>query len=70
MENPEYIDILIKIGEDVANAKGLICSEVCASRGQEGYTNDDRTMYLEGIKKLDEAHSKITEALEQLLPCA
>ena len=69
LENPEYIDILIKVGQDVAKAKGLICSEVCASRGEEGHTDDDRTMYLEGMKKLDEAQSKITEALEQLLPC-
>lgn len=70
MENPEYIDILVKIGEDAASAKRLICSELCASRGKEGFTEDDRTMYLEGMKKIDEVHGKITEALEQLLPCA
>lgn len=67
---PEYINILTKVGEDVAIARRLICEEACAEgQGQDGYRETDRTMYLEGMKKLDEVHGKITEALEHLLPC-
>ena len=64
---PDYIDRLMQISKDVGEVKEMVCLEMCSRAAQ--IDEEERNMYLQGLRKLYDLHDNVTEGLEQLLPC-